>query len=141
MISEESSAKPGIVLCPHYHFLLWNWKSMSSAVLVYDFFMSGSNLNIMCVPRLPSQVFQGSFKKVSTINNSDGGMRNVFMYWKNKFPRLFAKILPYLRVWHVVTNILTYFNYIWTMQFCECRFFYLIFVKFQDAEINLKSSQ
>ena len=37
MISEESSAKPGIVLCPHYHFLLWNWKSMSSAVLVYDF--------------------------------------------------------------------------------------------------------
>ena len=34
-----------------------------------------------------------------------------------------------------------YFNYIPTMQFCECRFSYHIFVKFQEAEINLKSSQ
>ena len=74
MISEESSAKPGIVLCPHYHFLLWNWKSMSSAVLVYDFLCLVQHY-VCTTPAKPSlpRVIQKSL----TINNSDGGMRNV----------------------------------------------------------------
>ena len=80
-------------------------------------------------PSLPRVI-----QKSLTINNLDGGMRNVFMCWKNKFPRLFAKILPYLRVFDML--LLTYFNYIPTMQFCECRFSYHIFVKFQKRKLT-----
>ena len=107
MISEDSSIKPGVLLCQPYCFLLWNWKSMSFAVLVciWFFYVWFKLEHYVCTtpakPNLPRVI-----QKSLTINNSDGGMRNVFMYWKNKFPRLFAKILPYLGVWHVVSNIL-----------------------------------